>query len=69
MKIVASILALVSFIPSIMLVNKVQQLYMRLMGAEMMFFSTKKKLIAIFIVWIIIFGMIAQIFGLQKYFG
>ena len=43
MKIVASILAILAFIPSIMLVNKVQQLYMRLMGAEVMFLVPKRN--------------------------
>lgn len=44
------IIFIIALVVATIIVNKVQQIYMKLMGAEMMFFSGKKKLIAIFVV-------------------
>ena len=38
---------ILGFVLAIVIVNKAQQLYMRLIGAEFMFFNGKKKLCAI----------------------
>lgn len=59
-----TILFVVSFIIAAVIVNKCQQLFMRLMGADAMYFSMKKKLIAIVVVWLIIFGFVGGLFGL-----
>lgn len=64
MDILKGIIFIVAFIPAIMLVNKAQQLYMKLIGANTMFFSGKKKVIAIVVVWLIISGILLSLFGL-----
>ena len=66
MMVLAWILFIASFIVAAVIVNKVQQLYMKLMGADMMFFSMKKKLIAIVVVGILIFGLVGRLFGLES---
>lgn len=58
------ILFIISLVVATILVNTAQRLYMKLMGAEMMFFSGKKKLIAIVVVGLLILGTVAQLFGL-----
>lgn len=63
MKILQSVVFIASFIIAAAIVNKVQQLWMRLMGAEMMYFSMKKKLIAIVVVGILVFGLIGSVLG------
>lgn len=67
MKILIFIIIFVSFILSIVIVNKVQQLYMKLIGAEVMFFNAKKKLIAIAVIGLFIAACILQLFGLDQY--
>ena len=64
MQILLTIVFIVSFIIAAVIVNKVQQLYMKLMGADMMYFSMKKKLIAIVVVGILVFSLIGSFFGL-----
>lgn len=64
MDILKGIIFIVAFIPAIMLVNKAQQLNMKLIGANTMFFSGKKKVIAIVVVWLIISGILLSLFGL-----
>lgn len=64
MQILLTIVFIVSFIIAAVIVNKVQQLYMKLMGADMMYFSMKKKLIAIVVVGILVFSLIVSFFGL-----
>lgn len=58
------IIFIIALVVATIIVNKVQQIYMKLMGAEMMFFSGKKKLIAIFVVGLLILGAVVQLFGL-----
>lgn len=58
------ILFIISLVVATILVNTAQQLYMKLIGADRMFFSGKKKLIAIFIVGLLILGTVVQLFGL-----
>lgn len=57
------IILIVSFVLGSIIVNWAQRMYMKLMGAETMFFSGKKKLIGILIVSIIVFSLIAKLFG------
>lgn len=58
------ILFIISLVVATILVNAAQQLYMKLIGADRMFFSGKKKLIAIFVVGLLILGTAVQLFGL-----
>ena len=63
MKVLQSIVFIISFIIAAAIVNKVQQLWMKMMGADMMYFSMKKKLIAIVVVGIIVFGLFGKVLG------
>lgn len=58
------VLFIVSFLIAAWIVNKAQELYMKLIVANTMFFSGSKKLIAIFIVAMILLGLIASILGI-----
>lgn len=58
------ILFIISLVVATILVNAAQLLYMKLIGADRMFFSGKKKLIAIFVVGLLILGTAVQLFGL-----
>ena len=64
--ILQSIVFIVSFIIAAVIVNKIQQLWMRLMGADMMYFSMKKKMVAIVLVGFLVFGLIASILGFSS---
>ena len=59
---VGIIIVIISLIIASMIVNKVYQLFMKLLGADFMFFSRKTKLVAIFIVWLIISGAFLRLF-------
>ena len=69
MEIVAIILFIISLCVAIPLVNSVQQWFMKIIGIDSMFFSIKKKVIAICVVAIIItsliLGVIMKIFGIS----
>lgn len=56
------IVFVISFILAIIVVNKLQQLYMKLMGADTMYYSARKKLIAIFVVGVVIASLILGFF-------
>lgn len=58
------ILFIFALVLATIIVNKAQQFYMKMIGAEMMFFSGKKKLIAILIVGLLICGVFLKLFGL-----
>lgn len=60
------IIFIVSFIIATIIVNKAQQIYMKIIGAETMFFSGKKKLIAIFIIGLVIAGLALKLFGVNN---
>lgn len=64
MEVLGIIILVVSFVAATVIVNKAQQLYMKLMGANFMFFDGKKKLLAIFIVGMILTGLLVSLFGL-----
>lgn len=69
MEIVAIILFIISLCVAIPLVNSVQRWFMKIIGIDGIFFSIKKKVIAIFVVAIIItsliLGVIMKIFGIS----
>ena len=69
MEIVAIILFIISLCVAIPLVNVAQRWFMKIIGIDSMFFSIKKKVIAIFVVAIIItsliLGVIMKIFGIS----
>lgn len=69
MEIVAIILFIISLWVAIPLVNVAQRWFMKIIGIDSMFFSIKKKVIAICVVAIIItsliLGVIMKIFGIS----
>ena len=62
----SGILLVVSLVIAAVIVNKAQQLFMKFLGADTMYFSAKKKMIAIVIVGIIVFSIIGSILGLGE---
>lgn len=64
LKIVGTIIFIISLGIAIPLVNAGQRLFMRIIGVDGMFFNVKKKVIAIIIVWLIIAGFGLKIFGI-----
>ena len=60
----ALVLIVVSLVLSIIAVNKGYQIFMKMMGADVMFYSKKTRRIAIFIVFVLILGTLAKVFGL-----
>lgn len=56
------IVFIISFVLAVVVVNKLQQLYMKLMGTDTMYYSAKKKLIAIFVVGVVIASLILGFF-------
>lgn len=64
MKIIGTIILIISLVIAIPLVNAEQRLFMKVIGIDGMFFSVKKKVIAIIIVWLIIAGFGLKIFGI-----
>lgn len=54
-----------SFFVSYKLVNKAQQLYMKLTGADVMFFNGMKKLAIIFVIGFVLANAVLSIFGIQ----
>lgn len=47
---------MISAVLSIILVNILYRLYAKLIGADVMFFSGKKKLAAYVVVWVLLFA-------------
>ena len=58
------IVIVISLILAVIITNGAQQFFMKIMGADVMFFSMKKKLIAIIFITIMLTGIIAKTFGL-----
>ncbi len=58
------VIIVVSYVLAAFLVNKVQKLYMKMIGADVMLYSRRNKLIAIFIVGAIITGLFVKLFSL-----
>lgn len=65
MGVVLWIIFIVSIIVAVIIVNKVQQLYMKMIGADRMYFSGKKKLIAIGIIAILLTSFAVKLFGIE----
>lgn len=64
LEILIIVVFVISLLVSAGLVNKVQQMYMKFMGASGMFFSGKKKLFAIVLIAFFLTGFVMKIFGL-----
>lgn len=64
MEVVGIVIFVIAFVASVKIVNASYQLFMRLLGADAMFFSAKTKLIAIVIVWLMISGLGLKLFGI-----
>ncbi len=67
MKIIVLILAIIGFVISKKIIDIVYQLYMKLIGAEQMYFNGKKKLFAICILGLFITSFLCKILGLAPY--
>ena len=69
MEIIVTIIFIVSLCVAIPLVNAGQRWFMKIVGVDSMFFSIKKKIIAIIVVALIItsvvVGLILNIFGIS----
>lgn len=65
MGVVIWIIFIIALIVAALLVNKVQQLYMKMMGADVMFFNGKKKIIAILIIAIVLTAFVINLFGIE----
>ncbi len=61
--VVQSIVLIVSIVISAMLINKIQQVFMNLIGADVMFFNGKFKIVWILLVGFVIFGLIGRLLG------
>lgn len=61
-----AIILIVCFFVSSIIVNQVQKMYMRFIGADAMFFSGKSKIIAIIVVTLFLTGLGLKIFGLAS---
>ncbi|MFP3153432.1 hypothetical protein LQZ18_03200 [Lachnospiraceae bacterium ZAX-1] len=59
------VILIISFIVAIIITNSAQRLYMKVIGASGMFFSGKKKLIAIVVIAFILATIIIQLFGIE----
>ena len=64
MKILGAIWFIVAFVIAVILVNAGQRLFMKIMGADGMVFSIKKKIIAIVLIWLIIAGLGLKVVGI-----
>lgn len=60
------ILIIISFILSILIVNGAYKFFMTIIGANVMFFNAKTKLVAMFLVTVLIFGIFSNLFGLSS---
>jgi hypothetical protein len=59
------IIFIISLVVATMLTNAAQQFYMKMIGASEMYFSGKKKLIAIFVISLLLTAVAIQIFGIE----
>lgn len=64
MKALTIIIFVASLIAASAIVNTVQQLFMKLIGANAMFFSGGKKLFAIILVALVLSGLAFNLFGI-----
>jgi len=64
MEVMAWVVIIVSLIVAIVIVNGAQRLFMKMMGADVMFFKMKTKMAAIFIIFVIVAGLLAMLFGI-----
>jgi hypothetical protein len=55
---------IIALVVSTVITNTAQQLFMRMLGMNAMFFSVKKKLIAIVVIAIVLSTIILQLFGI-----
>ena len=57
---------IVSLVAAVMIVNGAYRVFMRMMGSDVMFYSVKTKMIAIFVVFAVIAGTLAKLFGISN---
>jgi len=61
--IIQAIVLIVSLVLSATIINRIQQAFMNLIGANVMFFDGKIKIFWIILVGCIIFGLIGRLLG------
>lgn len=66
MEFIGVIIVIVSLVSAIFIVNKAQQFFMKIMGIDSMFFSVRKKIFAIVVVFFLIGAAICAIFGIGR---
>ena len=59
------VIFIISLVVSTIIVNKAMQFYMKIIGADAMFFSGKKKIIAIVVIGILLTAIAVHIFGID----
>lgn len=59
------IIFIIALVVATIITNNAQQLFMKALGVNAMFFSAKKKLMAIAIIALFISALIMQIFGIE----
>lgn len=64
LKILVLVGFVIALIVSSVIVNKVQHMFMRFMGANVMFFNGKTKLFIIVMLAFLLFGLVGTLFGL-----
>ncbi len=64
MQIIVWVLFIISLAVSSVIVNKSQQMFMKFIGSDMMFFSMKKKVFIIVILALFLEAFILKIFGI-----
>lgn len=55
---------IITLVIAIILVNAAYRLFMKIVGADGMFYSIKSKIIAIIIVWLILAGLGLKVVGI-----
>ena len=55
---------IIAIIGGFAIVNGAYRLYMKITDSDMMFYSKKKKLIAVLVVSIVLFGLLAKVVGI-----
>lgn len=64
MEVLGIAIIVISLVVASVIVNAVQQMFMKFMGANVMFFDGKKKLLAIIVIALILTGLLVSFFGL-----
>lgn len=61
---IGAVWLIITLVIAIILVNAAYRLFMKIVGADGMFYSIKSKIIAIIIVWLILAGLGLKVVGI-----